>query len=666
MHRYLLLPSTCRYLQEKFALCKRLLPAAIVALLTLLSNLFAYSAEQTNLPGQSTTLAAREESSVLDKLRGLTGVAPAGDEFLPPERAFVVEARASGRDTVVVAFKPEPGYYLYRDKIKFEIVPPSKSRIVGQDIPRGEIKNDPNFGETEVFHHPAETVLHLRPVAADSGTLQILTTYQGCADKGLCYAPIRKILTVVATAASVAGADFNGQHVGAAASEAKPAPVSADASVSEEGQLAMLIRNGNLWVMLAVFFGAGMLLTFTPCVFPMIPIVSTIIVGEGPSVTRLRGLILSGTYVLGMAITYALAGVAAGLSGSMISAALQSAWVLGGVAAVFVLLALAMFGFYDLQLPTALQTRLVHTSNRMKGGRMAGVFVMGALSAVIVGPCVTAPLAGALIAISQSREVMRGGAALFSMALGMGVPLMVVGASAGSLLPRAGAWMQSIRNLFGVVLLGMAIWLLAPVIPTTAQMVLWGALFTCSAIFLHALDPLPVNATGWKKLWKGVGVIGLLVGAALLLGALSGGRDLLQPLAGIHLTTSSEARPTGLEFRRIRSTTELDEAIRSAAGKQAMLDFYADWCISCKEMERFTFSDAEVRSRLSRMVLLQADVTQNNEQDAALLKRFGLFGPPGIIFFAGNGVEVRGAARVVGFKAPKEFLAVLDHVESKR
>jgi thiol:disulfide interchange protein DsbD len=653
-------------LREKSDLFKRLLPAAILALLTLLPNFLAYAAEQSSLPGQSTTLAAREESSVLDKLRGLTGAAPAGDEFLPPERAFVVEARASGRDTVIVAFKPEPGYYLYRDKIKFEIVSPSKSRIVGQDIPRGEIKNDPNFGDTEVFHHPIETVLHLRPVAADLGTLQILTTYQGCADKGLCYAPIRKILTVAATAASVAGADHNGQHVGTATSEAKPAPLPPDTSVSEEGQLAMLIRNGNLWAMLAVFFGAGMLLTFTPCVFPMIPIVSTIIVGEGSSVTRLRGLILSGTYVLGMAITYALAGVAAGLSGSMISAALQSVWVLGAVAAVFVLLALAMFGFYDLQLPAALQTRLVQTSNRMKGGRMAGVFVMGALSAVIVGPCVTAPLAGALIAISQSREVMRGGAALFSMALGMGVPLIVVGASAGSLLPRAGAWMQSIRNLFGVLLLGMAIWLLAPVIPTTAQMVLWGALFTCSAIFLHALDPLPVNATGWKKLWKGVGVIGLLVGAALLLGALSGGRDLLQPLAGIHLTTSSEARPTAVEFRRIRSTAELDEAIRSAAGKRVMLDFYADWCISCKEMERFTFSDAEVRGRLSRMVLLQADVTQNNQQDAALLKRFGLFGPPGIIFFAGNGVEASGAARVVGFKTPKEFLAVLDQLDSKR
>ncbi len=604
-------------------------------------------------------LLAKSESSVLDKLRGLTESWSGADEFLTPEKAFRVEADALDHATIVVSLTPQPGYYLYRDKMRFELTTPGESKITAQEVPRGEKKNDPNFGETEVFHRRVDVLLRVQHPAAAPRLLEVQATYQGCAEKGLCYAPIKKLLTVALPAAVEAPRSLPSSPVGPIAAANAAGLSSVSNPLSEDSSLAALIRGGNILAMLGVFFVAGLLLTFTPCVFPMIPILSGIIVGQGTSMTRMRGVLLSATYVLGMAMAYSLAGIAAGLSGNMLSSALQNAWVLGAFAAVFVALALAMFGFYELQLPSFLQTRLLETSNRMQGGRLAGVFAMGALSAIIVSPCVTAPLAGALLAISQSREVLRGGVALFAMALGMGVPLIVVGASAGSLLPKAGAWMQSVKNLFGVVLLGMAIWLVSPLIAAGVQMALWGALLICSAIYLHALDPLPINVSGWKKLCKGAGVISLLVGGALILGALSGGRDLLQPLAGVRLS-GAETTP-GAQFRRVKSVADLEQAIAMSDGKKIMLDFYADWCAACKEMERFTFADATVQMRLRELLLLQADVTQSDNADAVLLKRFGLFGPPGIIFFDARGAEIR-PARVIGFKPADEFLASLDHV----
>jgi thiol:disulfide interchange protein DsbD len=394
----------------------------------------------------------------------------------------------------------------------------------------------------------------------------------------------------------------------------------------------------------------------------MIPILSGIIAGQGQHMTRMKGFILALVYVLGMALTYAVAGVFAGLSGAMLSAALQTPWVLGTFAFIFVLLSLSMFGFYELQLPASLQTRLAETSNRLGGGHYAGVFIMGVLSAVIVGPCVAAPLAGALLYISQTRDVVLGGSALFAMAVGMGLPLLLVGASAGELLPRAGAWMDAVKRFFGVLLLGVAIYLISPVIPAVVHMLLWAALLIVSAIYLHAVDPLPPGASGYKKLWKGVGVIALLLGVALLVGALSGGRDVLQPLNGLRPAgAGTVARAEHLPFQRVKSLAELEARVQGASGRYVMLDFYADWCVSCKEMERFTFSDSRVRGKLAGVLLLQADVTANSPDDAALLKRFGLFGPPGILFFDRQGNEIQGV-RVIGFQSAERFLQTLNTV----
>jgi thioredoxin:protein disulfide reductase len=362
--------------------------------------------------------------------------------------------------------------------------------------------------------------------------------------------------------------------------------------------------------------------------------------------------------VLGMAITYAIAGVAAGLSGAMLSAALQNPWVVGAFAAVFVALAFAMFGFYELQLPVALQSRLADASNRFYGGRTAGVFVMGVLSALIIGPCVAPPLAGALLVIADRGQVALGGSALFAMALGMGVPLLAVGASAGALMPKAGPWMDTVKRFFGVLLLGVAIYLIAPFIPVSVQMFLWAALLIVTAIYLRVIDPLPADAHGFQRFSKGVGVVALIAGVAYLTGAFSGSRDILQPLSGLRVTAAeSEAHETS--FQKVKNVAELDARIQAAAGRTVMLDFYADWCVSCKEMERYTFSDERAQTRFRDMVLLQADVTANTAEHAALLRRFRLFGPPGILFFDREGREIRGL-RVIGFQPADRFVAVLD------
>jgi thiol:disulfide interchange protein DsbD len=351
------------------------------------------------------------------------------------------------------------------------------------------------------------------------------------------------------------------------------------------------------------------------------------------------------------------------MSGTLLSSALQNPWVLGGFALIFVALAFSMFGFYELQMPSFIQTRFNEASNRVKGGSAVGVFAMGALSAVIVGPCVAAPLAGALLYISQTRDMVLGGSALFSLALGMGAPLLLVGVSAGALLPRAGGWMEAVKSFFGVLLLGMAIWLVSPVISPVVHMLLWAGLLIVSAIYMHAIDPLPHPASGFAKFWNGVGVVALIVGVALLIGVLSGNRDMLQPLSGLR-AAGAEAKAAGVEptkFERVKNVAELESRLKQANGKVVMLDFYADWCVSCKELERFTFGDAKVQAKLRDVLLLQADVTGNSEEDKALLKKFGLFGPPGIVFFDKSGNELSDA-RVVGYEPPEKFILTLDAI----
>ncbi len=561
------------------------------------------------------------------------------EEFLDPAVAFKPTARALDAQTIEVAFEIAKGYYLYRDKFRFAVV--GDSVALGTPVfPKGKEKSDETFGKVEVFYKHVAIRLPVERNASGALPLRLNVTSQGCADAGVCYPPQTQTVTVTLPDPSTAPA-------------APPVAVDAD----ESGKIAGVLRNAGFWANLAFFFVAGLGLALTPCVLPMIPILTGIIAGQGHKNSHARGFVLSLAYVLGMAVTYAVAGIAAGMTGTLLSAALQNAWVLGAFALVFVVLSLSMFGFYELQLPTALQSKLSEESGHLHGGRGPAVFLMGALSALIVGPCVAAPLAGALLYIGQTGDAVLGGTALFVMALGMGAPLIAVGTAGGSLLPKTGPWMEAVKKGFGVLLLATAVWLVSPVIPPVAAMLAWAALLIIPAIFLHALDPLPPHASGWQRFWKGIGIVMLLTGAALLIGALAGSRDPLQPLAALR-TQAVAGEVRKLTFEPVRSVAELDARL-AAVNRPVMLDFYADWCVSCKEMEKFTFADPAVQAKLAGFTLLKADVTANSADDKALLARFGLFGPPGIVFFTPGGQEVAGL-RVVGFQDAASFLRTLD------
>jgi thiol:disulfide interchange protein DsbD len=613
------------------------------------------------------------------------------EELLPPDQAFKMTVRVQDENTLVAQFTPAKDYYLYRDKVAFKPKETGESASSGTSIenisiPPGTPKSDVTFGQVEVFHKPFEARIALKRGTPAAEKLTLVATYQGCNEPiGVCYAPINKVVELtLPVAKAAAGAVANA--VSGAAVAAPPAFPAAQANradsttelfqtspagpaiETESLKIERMFESGDFWLILTGFFGIGLLLSFTPCVFPMFPILSGIIANRGEHITRSRGFILSLAYVMGMAITYAIAGVAAGLSGAMLAAALQNAWVLGSFALIFVTLAFSMFGFYELQLPNFLQSKLSEEAGHLRGGHLTGVFGMGALSALIVGPCVAAPLAGALLYISQTRDVLLGGSALFVMALGMGVPLLLLGASAGALLPKAGPWMEAVKQFFGVLLLGVAIWLISPVIPAVAHMLLWSALLIVSAIYLHAVDPLKPDASGFRKFMKGIGMIALLLGVALLIGVLSGSRDILQPLSKIGIAGANAeidgtraSQGQHLQFQRVKTVAELDQRIAQSRDKYVMVDFYADWCISCKEMERFTFTDPKVQSRLKDVVLLQVDVTAGTPDDFALLKRFKLFGPPGILFIDRMGRDVPNI-RLIGFQDTERFINILDAV----
>ena len=602
--------------------------------------------------------------SLLDRLPSLSGSAQPA--FLPPDQAFGLDVTVIDAKTLQANFRVAPTYYLYRDKVSFK-VKSGNVKIRNINMPQGDLKNDPNFGDMMVFHQSfqAEVVLINNTTTPQNITLE--ASYQGCSDNGLCYPPIVKEVKLQLPAPAAATAailpkipttlnDTPAQDASVAPLAATSIATTPDNS-SENSRIAQVFKQKSFWLIVSFFFGAGLLLALTPCVFPMIPILSGIIVGRGHQITKMHGFLLSLAYVLGMALTYAAVGIAAGLSGSLLSIALQTPAVLGSFAAVFVLLSLSMFGFYEIQLPSSLQSKLSGTSNKLHGGHLSGVFVMGALSAIIVSPCVAAPMAGALLYIGQTNDAVLGGVALFAMALGMGVPLLLVGASAGALLPKAGAWMEAIKSIFGVMMLAVAIWLISSLLPLTIVMLLWATLLIISAIYLRALDTLSHDRNGWHKLGKGIGIIVLLLGIALLIGALSGARDILRPLDALG-GGQGVAQSSHLQFERVKNLAELDARVAQARGKTVMLDFYADWCVSCKEMENITFVDAKVQAQLKNTLLLQIDLTANNEDDKAFLKRYQLFGPPAILFFNREGQELSDY-RVIGYQNPEQFLASL-------
>jgi thiol:disulfide interchange protein DsbD len=567
-------------------------------------------------------------------------------DFLDPEVAFKVSAKMVEPGIAEVSYVIADGYYLYRERLKFDS---ADAKLGTPDIPRGKIKFDETFQkEVETYRHGL--VVRIPVQAASDFTLNV--GLQGCADLGLCYPPIVTPVKIsianIATATaqiSSAGDPTSGQAV--VSSNNKTA--GKDDTDNDSNSISAALKSGRLILILPLFLLLGLGLSFTPCVLPMVPILSFIIVGEGANIKRSRGFVLSLSYVLGMALVYTVLGVAAGLIGEGLSAALQNPWVLGTFAALMVVLSLSMFDVYQLQVPAALQTKLSMASDGQKKGKLIGVFVMGAISALIVGPCVAAPLAGALLYISQTRDVVIGGSALFAMAIGMSVPLLLVGLSAGTLLPRAGKWMEEIKHFFGVLLIAMALWLVSPVIPAWAQMAGWALIlmgYAAYQLFMHQ----------GGKLSKAVAVLFAALGIAQLVGVSTGSRDVFAPLAHLYGEHVQEVK-----FVRVKSLAELDAALAQNKGKHAMLDFYADWCVSCKEMEKLTFPAPEIKRKLDTLLLLQVDVTANNADDKELLKRFHLFGPPGIIFFDQQGQEISDA-RVIGYQNPERFAKSLSKI----
>lgn len=579
------------------------------------------------------------------------GVARSADDFLEPERAFVLSGRAIDAREVEVRFDIAPGYYLYGDKFHFSAADATLGAPV---LPKGKVKFDETFQKDVETHRG--TIRIALPVEKAQGEFKLAVTSQGCADQGLCYPPQEQLLAV-----SLNGFDGNGTvrllpaaDLLASAGSAAPGATIVSSTVgaaASADHVDAALRSGRFWTVVGVFFVAGVLLSFTPCVLPMLPILSSLIAGQGATVSRRRGLALAASYSLGMALVYTLFGIAAGLVGEGLAATLQKPWVLGLFALGLLALAGSMFGFYELRLPHAIQGHAHRASSKLPAGRVAGVFAMGGLSALIVSPCVVAPLAGALVYLSQTRDVVLGGTALFSLASGMSVPLLVLGVSEGALLPRAGAWMEGVKQFFGVLLVGVAIWTVQPVLPAQLALALWAVLLIGSAVALFEF-----RRTGRRPLWRLIAAsVAGVVGTMQFVGAASGGTDPLQPLQ--HLASASPSQSTTPRFAPVRSVAELDSALR-AAGRPVMLDFYADWCVSCKEMERFTFTDPRVQAKLAGALLLKADVTANAPQDRELLRRFNLFGPPGTIFFDAQGQEIA-ATRVIGFQNAERFMQTL-------
>ena len=579
-----------------------------------------------------------------------------------PDEAFVYEAIGLSPETILVRFTAQPGYYLYRDKFAFRVVDDNGFEVHGIELPEGTIKDDPEFGPVEVYFGQIEVPVHINRPAGEEQTISLQADYQGCRDGDICYPPqstTAKLLIPASTEAISAA----GLSVPSLKAQASPSSVSSPGlpPVSEQDALAQMLLKNPTGALFA-FFIAGILLAFTPCVFPMVPILSGIIAGQGENMTTSKAFWLSLVYVLAMAVTYTVAGVLAGLFGQNLQALFQNPWILGFFIAIFIALAFSMFGFFELQLPASMQTRLTQASNKQKGGSLTGVAVMGFLSALIVGPCVAPPLAAALIVIGASGSAVLGGTALFALSMGMGLPLILFGVSAGKLVPKAGPWMDSIKAVFGIALLALAIWMLERIVQGPVILLLWGMLAIASGVYLGALESVPKGASGWHRLWKSLGLVLLLIGTIEIIGAASGGENWMKPLNKLR-TGGQLTSVEHISFQRIKSLADLDTAVGrvNQTGKPAMLDFYADWCVECVRMERNTFGEPEIQALFRDIQPLQADVTLNDETDQALMEKYDVIGPPAILFFDRQGNEMRGY-RLVGYFEAEEFAEHLHKV----
>jgi thiol:disulfide interchange protein DsbD len=635
-----------------------------------LENVLCYPPTQqllvVNIPAasQQEVVALSEQpaaslADVFDKPLIVAGQDPGnGEPALEPDEAFVYEAIGLSAETILVRFTAQPGYYLYRDKFAFKVTGDDGFEVRQSDFPEGTIKDDPEFGPVEVYFGQIEIPVRVNRPAGQEQTISLEADYQGCRDGDICYPPqtTRVELLMPASAEAIK------QNI-ATDSPPKDTPreQAADLPVSEQDVLARKLLNNPAGALFA-FFIAGILLAFTPCVFPMVPILSGIIAGQGDRMTTTRAFWLSLVYVLAMAVTYTVAGVLAGLFGQNLQALFQNPWILGFFIAIFIALALSMFGFFELQLPASMQTRLTQASNQQKGGSLTGVAIMGFLSALIVGPCVAPPLAAALIVIGASGSALLGGTALFALSMGMGLPLILFGVSAGKLVPKAGPWMDAIKSVFGIGLLALAIWMLERIVQGPVILLLWGVLAVSSGVYMGALERIPEGASGWRRLWKSLGLVLLLVGTIEIIGAATGGDDWMKPLQQVR-SGGQAAHAELIEFEKIKSMADLNRAVAIAnkSGKPAMLDFYADWCVECVRMERNTFGEPEIQTLLGKIQPLQADVTENDDTDQALMEQYDVIGPPAILFFDRNGRELPGF-RLVGYFEPEEFAAHLVRV----
>lgn len=586
-----------------------------------------------------------------------------GNDFETPpdvDQAFIFSAEIQDANTLLARWQIAEGNYLYRDKIRFELIDSTHTQLAPFSLPAGENKVDEIFGLSKVYHHDTDILLPLNR-SKESQQIALTAYYQGCSETfNICYPPTSK--TILLTLSAIVGADSQSvvpTESSTAIESKKQLTQQPTIDIAEQDRIAKNLAEDGLISILLGFFGLGLLLAFTPCVFPMIPILSSIIVGGGEHITTRRAFILSLTYILAVSVTYTAAGIITGLLGENLQAMFQNPWIIGSFSGLFVILSLSMFGLFELQLPHVIQNRLHQISHKQQGGSLAGAAIMGLLSGLIVGPCLAPPLAGALIFIGQQGDPILGGAALFMLSMGMGLPLLVIGTSAGSLLPKAGNWMNTIKSIFGILMLGLAIWLLERIIPGWVSLLLWGGLLIVTAVYLGALNTLNIDSNGWEKLWKGLGLILFIYGGLLIIGGASGSQNIWQPLKVIgQIEKNNNQQRDGLAFIQISNLTQLQQQLDQST-QPAMLDFYADWCVDCKKMEATTFQDPTVAAALANTTLIQFDMTDNTAAHKALLKHFGLFGPPTLLFFDNNGMEFSKQRLIGGVNAS----ALLEHLK---